>query len=99
MRMMLKITVPVEAGNAAVEDGSLPKIIQGAIARLKPEAAYFFAEGGERSMLFVFDMADASHIPQIAEPLFTGLNAAVSLIPVMNAEDLQKGLSAATTQR
>ena len=99
MRMMLKVTVPVEAGNAAVEDGSLPKIIQGAIARLKPEAAYFFAEGGERSMLIVFDMADASQIPQIAEPLFMGLNAAVSLLPVMNAEDLQKGLSAATAQR
>jgi hypothetical protein len=38
---------------------------------------------------------EASDIPPIVEPLFMGLNAAVELLPVMNAEDLRRGLDAA----
>lgn len=49
MRMMLKISIPVEAGNNAIKDGSLPSTIQGLIERLKPEASYFFPEDGQRT--------------------------------------------------
>jgi hypothetical protein len=41
-------------------------------------------------------MKDASDIPIIVEPLFEGLNAKVQLLPVMNADDLKKGLDLAT---
>jgi hypothetical protein len=91
--MMLKVSIPVKAGNAAIKDGSLPKIMGEALERLKPEAAYFLSENGERTALMVFDLADPSDIPSIAEPFFTGFNAAVTLHPVMNADDLKKGLS------
>jgi hypothetical protein len=37
-------------------------------------------------------LADASDIPSFAEPFFMELNASVELGPVMNGEDLQKGL-------
>ena len=93
MRMMLKVTIPVEAGNAAVKNGSLPKIMADALERLKPEAAYFMAENGCRTAIMVLDVADPSDIPSIAEPFFTGFNAGVTLHPVMNADDLKKGLS------
>ena len=95
MRMMLRITVPVEAGNKAIKDGTLQKTLQATMQRLKPEAAYFFAENGVRTGLLVFNMDDVSQIPVIAEPLFMGMNAALTMIPVMNAEDLQKGLTEA----
>src|SRR4051794_9385723 len=32
--------------------------------------------------------------PGIAEPLFVGLHAEIELVPVMNADDLKKGLGA-----
>ena len=89
---MIKVTVPVEAGNRAIRDGSLPKVISDALERLKPEAAYFFPDRGIRTCLFVIDIKDPSEIPVIAEPFFTQLDAAVDFTPVMNAEDLKKGL-------
>ena len=92
MRMMLKVTIPVEPGNVAVKDGSLKRIIGEALGRLKPEAAYFLAEGGLRTAIMIFDLADQSEIPSIAEPFFAGFNAAVSFVPVMNADDLEQGL-------
>jgi hypothetical protein len=95
MRTMLKITMPVEAGNRAIKDGRLNKIIQATIAKLKPEASYFVADAGVRSAMFFFDMKDSSEIPIIAEPLFIELEAKVELYPAMNAADLQKGLAAA----
>jgi hypothetical protein len=95
MRMMLKATIPVEAGNKAIKDGSLPRAMQSVTERLKPEAAYFLAEDGKRTALFFFNMQDVSQIPSIAEPLFMGMNASLTIVPVMNADDLQKGLAEA----
>ncbi len=40
MRMMLKIMIPTEAGNRTIKDGSLPKILESAVDRLKAEAAF-----------------------------------------------------------
>ena len=88
MRMMMQVTIPVEAGNAAIKDGSLMSLIKGALANLKAEAAYFTAVGGERNGFIVFDMKDTSEIPGIAEPFFLGLNAKVNFYPVMSAQDL-----------
>ena len=95
MRTMLKVTIPVEAGNRAIKDGTLGKIIEATIAKLKPEASYFVADEGIRSAMFFFDMKDSSEIPVIAEPLFVKLDAKVEFYPAMNGADLQKGLAAA----
>jgi hypothetical protein len=92
MRMLLRVSIPVEAGNAAAKDGTLGSIVEGILADLKPEAAYFFADdNGNRSGSIVFDMKDTSEIPAIAEPWFLAFNAKVSFRPVMNPEDLAKG--------
>ena len=74
------------------------KIFEAAMSKLKPEAAYFFPEHGLRSAMMIFDMKDTSEIPVIAEPLFAGLNARLQLQPVMNADDLKKGLDIARHQ-
>jgi hypothetical protein len=50
MRMLLRVSVPVEAGNAAAKAGTLGPTIEKILADLKPEAAYFFADdNGNRS--------------------------------------------------
>src|ERR1039457_5201534 len=91
MRMLLRVSIPVEAGNAASKAGTLGSTIEGILADLKPEAAYFLADdSGNRSGSIVFDMKDTSQIPAIAEPWFLAFNAKVSLRPVMTPEDLGK---------
>ncbi len=70
----------------------MPELIQGTIERLRPEATYFGPEGGVRTAFIIFDLEDPSQIPSIAEPLFSKLNASVEMFPVMDRDDLQKGL-------
>ena len=94
MRTMLRAVMPVEKSNQAIQNGTLPKLLATIMQELKPEAAYFFPENGKRSCLMVFDMKDASQMPLISERFFMELNAEVSLTPVMNADDLKKGLEA-----
>jgi hypothetical protein len=38
-------------------------------------------------------MKESSQVVEIAERFFFGLNARIEMVPVMAAEDLQKGLS------
>jgi hypothetical protein len=93
MRVMIKFAFPVQVGNDAMHTGKIEKVFQGILEDLKPEAAYFFPEGGERAGLFVVDMKESSQVAEIAERFFFGLNARIEMVPVMAAEDLQKGLS------
>jgi hypothetical protein len=92
MRMLLRVSIPVEAGNAAAKAGTLGTTVEKILADLKPEAAYFFADDhGNRSGSIVFDMKETSEIPRIAEPWFLAFHAKVSFRPVMSPEDLAKG--------
>jgi|ERR1035437_9010910 hypothetical protein len=89
MRMLLRVSIPVEAGNAAAKAGTLGPTIERILADLKPEAAYFFADdNGQRAGSIVFDMKDTSQIPAVAEPWFFAFNAKISIRPIMNSKDL-----------
>jgi hypothetical protein len=92
MRMLLRVQMDTEAANRMAADGSLEKAMTSMFEQLKPEAAYFSPEDGNRSAYIVFDMQDPAQMPVIAEPLFQGPHAKVSFSPVMNLDDLRKGL-------
>jgi len=87
--MLLRVSIPVETGNAAAKAGTLGSTVEKILADLKPEAAYFFNDdNGNRSGSIVFDLKDSSQIPAVAEPWFLAFNAKVSFRPVMNPQDL-----------
>jgi hypothetical protein len=97
MRMLLRVSIPVEAGNAAAKAGTLGSTVEKILADLKPEAAYFFPDdNGHRSGSIVFDMKDSSQIPAVVEPWFLAFNAKVSLRPVMNPQDLATAVPSIT---
>jgi hypothetical protein len=91
VRVYLKATLPVEAGNATIRSGRLPSIIQSILDELHPETVFFHADAqGRRTANLVFDLKDASEIPAVAEPFFLAFNASVEIYPVMLVEDLMK---------
>ncbi len=92
MRMMMKIKMDTEAGSRAISDGSLAQVMQDTLGQLQPEAAYFGPENGVRTAFIVFDLQSPSQLPPITEPLFRTMKATIEMFPVMDQEDLQKGL-------
>ena len=92
MRMMLRVMVDTAMGSEALKTGRLPQLIQALSEKIKPEAAYFSLQDGQRCGFFFFDMTDQTQMPSIAEPLYMELGAEIDLQPAMNFEDLAKGL-------
>ena len=88
MRMLLKVSIPVESGNAAVRNNALGTKIQEILADLKPEAAYFAEESGQRTGYIFFDMKESSELPGVAEPWFLAFNASLTVRPAMTPQDL-----------
>jgi hypothetical protein len=93
MRVLLKAQISLEAGNAAIKDGSIGEKIESIIADAKPEAVYFLAEDGKRTTLMFLDIQDASQIPQLVEPWFLAFNASVEITPAFTPEEMPKVMS------
>jgi hypothetical protein len=90
MRFLVKVNIPVEAGNVAAKAGKLGTTIQSIVADLKPEAVYFTDDNGQRTAFLFLEMQDASLIPAIAEPWFLAFNARIEIHPVMVPDDLAR---------
>jgi len=89
---MIKFSIPVNEGNELVKSGKIGQNFHSLIEDFKPEAAYFFPENGQRSGFMIVNMTDSSDLARVAESFWIGLHADISVTPVMNGEDLAKGL-------
>jgi hypothetical protein len=85
VRFLAKVTIPKEKGDEASKSGVLPQTIQSAMQRIRPEAAYFFEEEGNRQCLFVFNL----DVESLLKPLFPNLDASFQVTEVMNAAEFQ----------
>ena len=94
MRFLVKVTIPVEAGNTLVSDPNFGKRLEEITQDLKPEAVYFAIEGGQRTIYLIANVADASQTPAIAEPFWLSLSADVEFIPLMDTADMAKAAPA-----
>ncbi|QPP08098.1 hypothetical protein G4Z16_18715 [Streptomyces bathyalis] len=94
MRMMLRALMDTEKSNKAIENGQMQKMMDALTDQLKPEAAYYSPHAGKRSCIMIFDMKESSQLPPIVEMLFQTMGAEVEIQPVMNREELHKGLAA-----
>ena len=92
MRMMAKVEFGLEKGNEVVKSGAIKDHIQRVMEQLKPEAAYFGPVNGTRGCYLVVNMDDSSQLPAFSDPLFQEMHAKIEWIPVMNTDDLQRGL-------
>ena len=60
MRMLMNVTIPHEAFNAAVKDGTVGAKLNRILEAIKPEAVYFTEQKGQRGAVLVVDLPDAS---------------------------------------
>ena len=90
MRFLVKATIPTEAGNELVRDPQFSKRLEGLLSDIRPEAAYFAVEGGQRTIYLIANFKENSQLPSIAEPLWLSLKARVEFIPVMDQADMTK---------
>jgi hypothetical protein len=93
MRVMMKVSIPVEAGSEAIRNGSFADVMGKAMSSIQPEAVYCVSDHGQRTAFVVFDLTEPQQIPVVAEPLFQGLGASIDITPCMTMEDVQNGLA------
>ncbi len=95
MRMMMKVSMPVNQSSKALKEGMLQKVVMGFVETAKPEATYFTTENGKRTGLLFFEMNDSKLMPTLAEPFFQTLDAEVTFTPVMDLSDMKAGIDKA----
>jgi hypothetical protein len=90
MRMLLNVKFPHQPFNAAVKDGTVGSKLKRILEAIKPEAAYFTEQSGQRGAVLVVDVPDPSKVPALAEPWFLTFQADVEFRVAMTPEDLEK---------
>ncbi len=90
MRILMIIRLPNETFNAAVRDGTAESKTKAIFDEARPEAVYFTETNGQRTVVMVVELENASKVPTLAEPWFLTFNAAVEFHVVMNQQDLKE---------
>ncbi|WP_305987268.1 hypothetical protein [Roseibium sp. MMSF_3544] len=92
MRLMMTFKIPTQAGNRAGEQHNIGTAIDKLIADTGASEAYFYMQDGMRAGTIFFEEADQANLPRYNEPLMESLGAQIDIVPVLNLEDLKRGL-------
>lgn len=90
MRMLMRVEIPTEAGNAAFKSGGFVKALQDVLGMVQPEGAYFTTVNGCRGGYIIFNLDDVTRIPAIAEPLFMAMGAKIEFTPCFTPQELEQ---------
>lgn len=85
----MTVKMPHHTFNAAMQDGESEKMLNDCIANAKPEATYFLALDGLRTVIMIVNLESASGIPKLCEPWFLSFEADVEIQPVATPEDFE----------
>ena len=89
MKMLLRVTMPLEPFNSMVKKGTVGKNLEKIMGDLKPEAAYFTLADGKRSALLVININKPGDYVKYAEPFFLQFDAQIKYDIVMSPEELK----------
>ena len=92
MRFLIRTRIPTEPGNKMMQDPDFLKKLEDYMNKVKPEASYFMPIEGQRSCAFIVNAERNEKLPAMVEPLWQWMGANVDVIPVMNFDDLKRGL-------
>jgi hypothetical protein len=93
MRFMIQFSIPTQYGNEIVRSGKIEKVIKKLGEEFKPEAMYFYPADGLRSGCMFIQSDNPAICAAVGERMWFGLQAQITVTPVMNGEDLGKGLA------
>ena len=88
MRLLFKITFPVEPFNALARSGAVGQKIGAILEATKPESIYFTGNYAGRGAIAVYNADDGSQIPALAEPWFLALNAQIEYSVAITPDEL-----------
>ena len=89
MRFIVEASFPIEPFNTYVRQGVAGQKIGDALGSIKPEVVYFTDNGVGRGAVMIVDLAAASEIPHVTEPLMLNFDASVHYRVAISPEDLQ----------
>ena len=92
MRFLIRAKIPADSGNKMIQDPDFLKKMEDYINKVKPEASYFMPLEGQRTGVFIVNLESNDQVPAAVEPLFQWWGANVDVIPIMNFDDLKRGL-------
>lgn len=92
MRFLLRISLPTDNGNAMVRDPNFQQKLDKVMGEVKPDAAFFAAENGVRTIYLSVTFADTHELPRYVEPFWLSFGASVNVIPAMSQEDFGKAM-------
>jgi hypothetical protein len=91
MRFLMKVSIPVEAGNAFLASKpDFGQILSEILESQRAESVFFTAYGGQRTLFYVVNIENNAQMPAIAEPWWFLANASVEFLPAMTPDDLAK---------
>lgn len=88
MRFIVHIVIPHDPFNDYVREGIAGERLQAVIRETRPEHIWLTDQDGQRGAVAIYDIAEASGVPSIAEPWFLTFEADCTFQIAMTPDDL-----------